>query len=85
MTVTLEARSPCLLCGYHIRCLIFPPVRVNKRSLRQTPGNYLTCGPGQCEECGTENYWVAATLRYWLTAESKREVEAYRTARWGTG
>jgi hypothetical protein len=82
MTITLEARTPCLLCGYQIRCLAFPSVRITKRSLRQQRGNYLRWGPGLCEECGTDNFHVRATVRYQLHPESVTEVEEYRTQRW---
>lgn len=82
VTVTLEARSPCLLCGYQIRCLSFPSVRVNKRSLRQMPGSYMCWRPGLCEECGTDNHHVVARVRYLMRPESAAEIDEYRARRW---
>jgi hypothetical protein len=89
--VTLEARSRCLLCGYFLRSLAFPSVRVNKCSLKQLPGGYLTCHPGPCPECGTGAHgsppapfagemFTASPWR--LGAKSAAEVEAYRAKRW---
>ena len=83
MTITLEGRIRCSLCGYQIRCLAFPSVRVNKRSLRQEPGNYMCWGPGFCEECGTDNYRVEAKVRYRLHPKSAAEIAAYRARRFG--
>ena len=83
MTITLEGRIRCSLCGYQIRLLAFPSVRVNKRSLRQEPGNYMCWGPGFCEECGTDNYHVRAAVRYRLHPTSAAEIEEYRARRFG--
>ena len=83
MTITLEGRIRCSLCGYQIRLLAFPSVRVNKRSLRQEPGNYLCWGPGFCEECGTSNYGVRAAVRYQMHPKSAAEIDEYRARRFG--
>lgn len=90
--VTLEARTPCPICGCFLRCHAFPSVRVNRRSIRQLDGPYLRTNPGPCPECGfdtgmREGYRAAAVstflaTRYRLTADSAAEVEAYRARRW---
>ena len=81
MIVTLEARTPCILCGYLLKSWSFPTARVNKRSLRIT-GPSITCGPlRQCPECGTPAADEVRT-RYRLTAKSEAEVAAYRLRRW---
>jgi hypothetical protein len=88
--ITVEARSKCLLCGCYLSSFAFPSVRVNRRSLRQLPGFYITCYPGPCPECGHgaglvprpepgESYMASA---WRLTAQSAAEVEAYRVKRW---
>jgi hypothetical protein len=79
--VTLEARTPCHLCGYLLASWTFPSARVNKRSVRIT-GPSINCGPlRECPECWTP---TADELRkrYRLTPESQAEVEAYRARRW---
>lgn len=79
--VTLEARTPCVLCGYLLASWTFPSARVNKRSIRIT-GPSINCGPlRECPECGTPSAYEVQT-RYRLTAESVAEVEAYRAKRW---
>lgn len=89
--ITVEARSRCLLCGCFLRSLAFPSVRVNRRSLRQLPGTYLTCHPGPCPECGQGSHGSPrapyagesfTASRWRLTAESAAEVGAYRAKRW---
>lgn len=81
MMVTLEARFPCLLCGYLHHSWSFPSARVNKRSLRIT-GPSIICGPlRECPECGTTTV-SELFVRYQLTAESLAEVAAYRSRRW---
>ena len=82
VTITLEGRVPCVLCGCQIRVLAFPSVVVNKRSIRQQPGNYMCWGAGCCPECGTDNQQATGSVRYRLTADSLAEVEAYRAQRW---
>jgi hypothetical protein len=79
--LVLEARTPCILCGYLAASWSFPSARVNKRSIRIT-GPSISCGPlRECPECGTP---FAGGLRtgYRLTAESVTKVEAYRARRW---
>ena len=91
MTVTLIARSRCPLCGCWQSSYAFPSVRVNKKSLKQMPGGYLTCHAGACPECGTGSHgsppapyatesYIATAWR--LSARSAAEVEAYRARRW---
>jgi hypothetical protein len=81
VNVTLEARSPCLLCGYRLKSWSFPSARVNKHSIRIT-GPSIICGPlRECPECGTP---AAGELRmrYRLVPESVADVAAYRARRW---
>jgi len=91
MMITLECRSPCLLCGCFLSSYAFPSVRVNRRSLRQLAGTNLICHPGACPECGTGasgsppvpyagEMFTASPWR--LDAQSAAEVEAYRARRW---
>lgn len=81
MMLTLEARTPCILCGYLFSNWAFPSARVNKRSLRIT-GPSISCGPlRECPECGHPPA-QETHVRYRLTAESAAEVEAYRARRW---
>lgn len=90
MMLTLEARTRCPICGCYLRCFAFPMARINKRSIRQTPGGYLRTNPGPCPECGFDactrapalapGTFVASLWR--LTVESQAEVEAYRARRW---
>ena len=91
MMLTLIARSRCALCGYWLSSYAFPSVRVNKRSLRQLPGGYLTCHSGACPECGTGSHgsppapyaaesFTAAPWR--PDAKSLAAVEAYRARKW---
>jgi hypothetical protein len=79
--VTLEARTPCLLCGCRMKSWSFPSARVNRRSIRIT-GPSITCGPlRDCPECGTPSADMLHT-RYRLDPESVAAVEAYRARRW---
>lgn len=85
--ITLEARAPCPVDGYLLRWFAFPSVRVNKRSLRQLPGFSLRCQPGPCPECGLALWSTSLPSTHlvtvWrLTADSQREVDAYRARRW---
>lgn len=84
MLVTLEARTPCMLCGFRFRILMFASVRVNKRSMRTTAPMIGALGEHRCPECGTPN---AGDLRprttYVLDPESVAKVAQYRQRRWG--
>lgn len=66
MILTLEARSSCV-CGYQFTSACCPDFVINRRSVRQKPGPYLSMGefvprglasaprqPGEsgCPECG---------------------------------
>ena len=81
MIVTLEARTRCPIDGCFLRWVCFPSVRVNKCSLRQVPGAYMSWRP-DCPECGM---WPAADGPpgpWRLTADSQAQVDAYRAKRW---
>jgi len=89
--ITVIARSRCALCGYLLSSYAFPSVRVNRRSIRQLPGTYLTAYPGPCPECGTGSHgsppapYVAEsfTASPWrIDAKSWAEVLAYRAKKW---
>lgn len=92
MMITVEARSPCLLCGCFLSSLAFPSVRVNRRSIRQLPGGFLICWPPACPECGTSTRGAHVpaplpretfTASPWrLDARSLRDVREYRAKRW---
>jgi hypothetical protein len=75
MMLTLEARFPCVLCGFQLRQWSFPTARINRRSIR-IAGPSIIAGPErECPECGTPTVQPAG-IRYRLTAES------YRARRW---
>ena len=83
MMLMLEARSPCLLCGYQLACWAYPHARVNKHSIKVT-GPSITAGPyWECPECGTASV-EALHVRYRMRPESAAEVDAYRAKRWPT-
>jgi hypothetical protein len=83
MIITLEARTRCTLCSCWLALIACPSMRVNKRSLRQLPGLYLTARPGSCPECGTREHGEMYRATVWrLTAESCRDVDDYRARRW---
>jgi hypothetical protein len=83
--ITLVARSRCPMCGCWQSSYAYPSVRVNKCSLRQLRGQYLTCAPGRCPECGHGSWPGAESYRatpWRLDAESAAEVESYRARKW---
>lgn len=55
MTVTLEARTPCLLCGYQHQVIQVSHVRINRHSMRTLGNGLISLGGHHCPECGTEN------------------------------
>lgn len=79
MTVTLEARMPCTVCGYRLRVIITGSARVNKRSLRLS--HTLSASDRECPECG-EPVWQIAWDRARLRPEDAAKVEAYRLRKW---
>jgi hypothetical protein len=82
--ITLVARSRCPMCGCWQSSYAYPSVRVNKCSLKQLPGTYLTCAPPRCPECGERSQdgeAYRATL-WQLDAKSAAEVAAYRARKW---
>jgi len=84
MYVTLEARSPCVLCGFRFRFVMFGPVRVNKRSMRTTGPVIGTSGEHACPECRWPNRSdLAPRSPYVLDTESVAAVAEYRLKRWG--
>jgi len=98
MMITVVAKSRCPVCGYLLSSLAFPSVRVNRRSIRQLPGTYLTCYPPPCPECGEgrrsprigDPYLPPvpcggesyAATPWRPTAQSWREIQEYRAKRW---
>jgi hypothetical protein len=82
--LALEARSPCLLCGYLIRLVMCGTARVNKRSMR-VRGSLGYWAYRACPECGTpvaRASMVPATP-YVLTPGDAARVAEYRAKRWG--
>ena len=83
MFVTLEARTPCLLCGFQDRVIMMGTARVNKRSLRVKAPLIGMNGHWRCPECGTEAQGeLRPRSRYVLDVDSARDVTAYRARRW---
>ena len=82
MTVTLEARTPCWLCGYQHRIVQVSSIRVNKNSIR-TLGNRLIClGTHVCPECGELNRGEPAAIRFRMDPDDLAKVRAYQLRRW---
>lgn len=85
MYVTVEATTPCSLCGYRIYLFMMGDARVNKRSLR-VRGPFLgALRYHRCPECGTDVGSDGARPRsaYTLSAEDAEKVAAYRMRKWG--
>lgn len=85
MIITLEARSPCPVCGCQLASYAFPDVRVNKRSIRARRGGYLWVGPDDCPECGFTARRAAQSYpatRWLPDAGSLADIAAYRARRW---
>ena len=83
MYVTLEARTPCLLCNYQHLVIRFSDVRVNKNSLRETGTPLTSVGYRACPECGTPNGGdLVPVSPYRLGAEDSAKVRAARERRW---
>lgn len=81
--VTLEARSPCWLCGHFCRVLRFSDVRVNKGSLRERGVSLVAAGERFCPECGERNAGqMIPVSRYRLWPEDAVKVAGYRARRW---
>jgi hypothetical protein len=78
--VTLVTRDPCW-CGYLREGLLFPTVRINKRSMR-SHGVNLGVYPGRCEECGRDTSCDPTRLVWRLDPDSAAKVRAYRLRRW---
>lgn len=79
MTLSLEARSRCHMCGYWLAVHIAGTARISKRSMRlRAP---LFASPRSCPECGEPVHQLAWDKAR-LTPESQAEVEAYRARRW---
>jgi hypothetical protein len=51
MTVFLEFRTPCALCGYRLRGWQCRTIRINKHSLRTTDRAGLGAYDRACPEC----------------------------------
>ena len=82
MFVTLEARTPCLLCGFRDRVIMTGTARVNKRSLRVKGPLLGSVGYWKCPECGTQAQGeLKPRSPYVLDDASAREVAAYRARR----
>lgn len=78
MTITMETRIPCHLCGYQTKSIKVVSARVNKGSLRTWGG--LGWREHRCPECrGT--IMNAHPERWWLDPESQTKVDAYREKR----
>lgn len=83
MWITMEARTPCLLCGYRHRVIRTGPFRVNKRSLRSL-GGLVSVGTHFCPECGTRNAGQLIPVSpYRLLPDDASKVTAYRQRKWG--
>jgi hypothetical protein len=80
--VTLEARTPCLLCGYQQKVLRFSDVRVNKRSLRER-GVSLIAVERFCPECREYiSDGLMPVSAYRLHPDDAAKVAAYQGKRW---
>jgi len=77
MTVTLESRHPCQLCGYQHRIIHVTGIRINKRSI-VTKGGLVSVGERVCPECGTANDGASAVTRFRMWPEDEAKVNAYR-------
>ncbi|MCW2766718.1 MAG: hypothetical protein JWO11_2677 [Nocardioides sp.] len=80
MMVTLVARYPCNPCGYRLKALLLPSMRINKRSMRSV-GTSIGVTDRICPECGTSTP-PTDRLAYRLTPDSAAQVSAYRLRRW---
>ncbi len=84
MFVAMQARSPCILCGYLIRIVMCGTARINRRSLRVR----TSLGMWEhraCPECGTpvaRDSAAPGTPYVLLPADAARVAE-YRAQRWG--
>lgn len=77
--VALEARYPCIPCGYRLRLVMTAEAVVNKRSARYE--TFIGVAPGPCPECGNRTP-PPVKLAYSLTAHSAAQVREYRVRRW---
>lgn len=80
MFLTLEARVPCVLCGYRLRYLMMRTCRINKRSIRSDHPGIVGTDPA-CPECLTPNH-SGPPDRWRLIVSSQAEVDAYRARKW---
>lgn len=85
MFVTMECRSPCLLCGCFNRVVMTSVVVVNKLSMRTTGGLLGGFQYPSCPECGTPagRASVAPRTAYVVVPEDVVKVAEYRLRRWG--
>lgn len=83
MFVSLEARTPCLLCGFRDRVIMCGMARVNKRSMRVRGPLLGATGHWKCPECGTVAQGeLKPRSSYVLDEISARAVADYRARRW---
>lgn len=80
MMVALVARYPCTPCGYLLKTLLVPSMRINKRSMRSV-GISIGIADRACPECGASTSLPDRPV-YRLTADSAAQVAAYRLRRW---
>jgi hypothetical protein len=84
MFLALEARTPCVLCGYLIRALLMDSFRINKRSIRKADKSPAICWVERhCPECGTRNHHAPEHEAYRITEKDRPKVAAYRAKKWG--
>lgn len=84
MRITLQARSPCALCGFRFRVLMMATVRINRRSMRTTGPMFGTSGERLCPECGWPNRSDSSPRTvYVLDSRSAAAVGEYRKRKFG--
>ena len=80
MMVALVARYPCNPCGYRLKTLLLPSMRINKRSMRSV-GSSIGVTDRACPECGGFTP-PPDSLAYQLTPDSAAQVAAHRLRCW---
>lgn len=82
MTVILEGREPCPVCGWQVTWMFTSTIRINKHSIRSTGGKSIVVQlHHSCLECGTPLRSDSGPHRWYFTPRDRAAIDDYRRAR----